>query len=169
MVIQVWQTDGRDHYLLDAFAGVCDYERLWRELNRLVKQYPPSAILIEEASTGSALVSQASARLNHDVRGIVPRGSKSKRFLPHFGTIRAGRVHVPISADWATDWIEEIRAFPEGQYDDHVDGFSMFLDFMATRPRLIIPEKRGGGLCAMMTSRGVTSHITPSGGPSTLA
>jgi predicted phage terminase large subunit-like protein len=167
MVIQVWQTDGRDHWLLDTFAATCDYLRLWRELNSFVKQYPPSMILIEEASTGSALVSQATAWLNHEVRGIVPRGSKSERFRPHFKTLKAGHVHLPTSADWATGWVEEIRAFPEGEYDDQVDALSMFLDFMATRPRLIIPEKRGGGLCAKMTSRGVSSYVSPSGGPST--
>jgi predicted phage terminase large subunit-like protein len=158
MVIQVWQTDGRDHYLLDVFAAVCDYERLWGELKRLVKQYPPSMILIEETSSGSALISQATAWLNHDVRGIVPSGSKSQRFLPHFKTIRAKRVHVPISADWVTDWVEEIRAFPEGEYDDHVDAFSMFLNFVATKPRLIVLEPVTLKM-AMVDSRGVSHEF----------
>ena len=156
MVIQIWQTNGRDHYLLEVFAAVCDYERLWAELNRLVKQYPPSMILIEETSTGSALISQATARLNHQVRGIVPRGPKSERFLPHFKTIRAQRVHVPIAADWVTDWVEEIRAFPEGEYDDHVDALSMFLDFMATKPCLSVTKPTPSGI--MADSRGVQIH-----------
>jgi len=166
MVIQVWQTDGHNHYLLDLFASVCDYQRLWQELKRLVRQYPPSMILIEETSSGSALISQATARLNYEVRGIIPKGSKSKRFRPHFKTIRAGRVHVPVSADWVPDWIEEIRAFPEGEYNDHVDALSMFLDFMATKPRLT-PLEGGGGLAAKVDSRGVTSRIAASTGPST--
>jgi hypothetical protein len=102
-----------------------------------------------------------------DVQGIVPRGSKAARFWPHFKTIRNGHIHVPTSGDWVADWIEEILAFPEGEYDDHVDCFSMMLDFMATRPRLIVPEQRGGGRCVRMTSRGVTSHVEPGGGPST--
>jgi predicted phage terminase large subunit-like protein len=168
MVIQVWQTDGRNHYLLDVFAAVCDYERLWGELKRLVKQYRPSTIIIEETSSGSALISQATVRLHHDVRGIVPRGSKSQRFRPHFKTIRAGRVHVPVSADWVADWIEEIRAFPESEYDDHVDALSMFLGFMATRPRLANP-KGGRGLGAMTNSRGTGFQIAAGGGDSTRA
>jgi predicted phage terminase large subunit-like protein len=167
MVIQVWQTNGRNHYLLDVFTAICDYQRLWGELERLVKRHPPSMILIEEASTGSALISQATARLDYQVLGIVPKGSKSERFRPHFGTIKGGRVRVPISADWVTDWVEEIRAFPEGEYDDNVDGLSMFLDFMATRPQLTIPEKRGGGRAAMVNSRGVSSRIPAGTGPST--
>jgi predicted phage terminase large subunit-like protein len=165
MVIQVWQTDGRDHYLLDVFAAVCDYERLWGELKRLVKKYPPSMILIEETSTGSALISQATARLNFDVKGVVPQGSKSQRFRPHFKTIRAGRVHVPVSADWVPDWIEEIRAFPEGEYDDHVDTLSMLLDFMATKPRLTVPEQATLKV-VMVDSRGVSHQIHRHQGPS---
>lgn len=158
MVIQVWQTDGRDHYLVDVFAAVCDYERLWGELKLLVKRYPPSVILIEETSTGSALISQAEARLNFDVRGIVPRGSKSQRFRPHFNTIRAGRVHVPVSADWVADWVEEIQAFPEGDYDDHVDALSMYLDFMATKPRLK-PQQRRSFMCVVVNDRGLRIEV----------
>jgi predicted phage terminase large subunit-like protein len=165
MVIQVWQTDGRDHYLLDLFAAVCDYERLWVELKHLVKKYPPSIILIEETSTGSALISQAKARLNFDVRGIVPRGSKSERFRPHFKTIRAGRVHVPVSGDWVADWVEEIQAFPEGEYDDHVDALSMFLDFMATKPRLD-PHQRPSFMCVVVNDRGLRLEVARESDPS---
>jgi predicted phage terminase large subunit-like protein len=166
MVIQVWQTNGRDHYLLDVFAAVCDYGRLWGELKRLLKQYPPSMILIEDASSGSTLISQAAARLSYPIRGIIPRGSKSERFRPHFKTIRALHVHVPVSADWVTDWVEEIRTFPEGEYNDHVDALSMFLDFMAARPHLTT-LKRGGGLGAMVSARGVSFQIPANPGPST--
>ena len=122
-------------------------------------------ILIEDTASGSALISQAKARLTCNVRGVVPRGSKSARFYPHFKTIRARRVHVPVWGDWVADWVEEIRAFPEGEYDDHVDALSMFLDFMATRPNLD-PVKRGGGLGAMVNTHG-TSEILPRPGPST--
>jgi predicted phage terminase large subunit-like protein len=165
MVIQVWQTNGRDHFLLDVFAAVCDYQRLLGELEHLEKQYAPSMILVEDASSGSALISQAEARFSCPTRGIVPRGSKSERFRPHFKTIRAFHVHVPISADWVPDWVEEIRAFPEGDYDDHVDALSMFLDFMSTKPHLE-PKKRGGGRAAMVASNGVSQQITPGTGPS---
>jgi predicted phage terminase large subunit-like protein len=163
MVVQVWQTDGRDHYLLDVFAAICDYERLWGELARLVRRFPPSMILIEESSTGSALISQAKARLSYEVRAIVPRGSKSARFRPHFTTIKNGRVHVPTDADWVADWVEEIRAFPEGRYDDHVDALSMFLDFMATRPPLVLPKEHGGGRCVRAHDRGVFSCVSAGG------
>jgi predicted phage terminase large subunit-like protein len=166
MVIQVWQTDGRDHYLIDVFAAVCDYERLWGELKRLVKQYRPSTMLIEDASTGSALIAQAKALLDQDIRGIVPQGSKSQRFRPHFKTIRTGRVHLPISADWVTDWVEEICAFPEGDYDDHVDALSMFLDFMGTNPRLTVSQPATLN-AVTVTSRGMISQIYRQQGSST--
>jgi predicted phage terminase large subunit-like protein len=165
MVIQVWQTDGRDHFLLDVFAAVCDYQRLLGELERLEKQYAPSLILVEDASSGSALVSHAESRFSCPTRGIVPRGSKSERFRPHFKTLRALHVHVPISADWVPDWVAEIQSFPDGEYDDHVDALSMFLAFMATKPHLE-SRKRGGGRAVMVASNGLTQQITPGTGPS---
>jgi predicted phage terminase large subunit-like protein len=141
MVIQVWQTDGRDHDLLDVFAAVCDYERLWHELTKLAKKYRPSMILIEDTAAGSALLSQAQARLNFEVTGVVPRKSKSQRFRRHYKTIQNGHVRLPTEADWVTDWIQEISAFPDSEHDDHVDALSMLLDFMATKPRLTVPRQ----------------------------
>lgn len=166
MVIQVWQTDGRNHYLLEVFTAVCDYERLWGELECLVRRYPPSMILIEDTASGSALIAQAKARLNCNVKGVVPKGSKSDRFRPHFKTIRSGRVHVPVSADWVSDWVEEIRAFPEGEYDDHVDALSMFLDFMATKPRLSV-AKQATLMAVFGSSSGEIHQVHRQEGPST--
>ena len=162
MVIQIWQTTGRDHYLLQVFAEVCDYQKLWNELERLVKRYPPSVMLIEDASNGSALISQLGAVIDCEIRPVVPRGSKSTRFRPHFNTIRRGRVHVPISTDWVTGFIEEIRAFPEGNYDDHVDCLSMFLDFMALRPKLTVRRlARERALGVRTHNNGIISQIVP--------
>jgi predicted phage terminase large subunit-like protein len=166
MAIQVWQSDGVFHYLIDMFSAKCDYVRLWEAFDYLVRRYPPAMILIEDTATGSALIAQAEARLPYNVRGVVPTGAKFERFRRHFRTIRDRRIFLPVSADWGPDWIEEIVAFPNADHDDQVDALSMYLDYMATRPRLTPPPKGGGGLGVIVTSRGVSFQIPASAGPS---
>jgi predicted phage terminase large subunit-like protein len=166
MAIQVWQYDGINHYLIDMFSAKCDYVRLWEALDYLVRRYPPAMILIEDTSSGSALIAQAEARLPYNVRGVVPTGSKSERLRRHFRTIRDRLIFLPVSADWGPVWIEEIVAFPNGEYDDQVDALSMYLDYMASRPSLT-PPKRVGGIGVVVDSRGVSFEIAASAGPST--
>jgi predicted phage terminase large subunit-like protein len=160
--IQVWQTDRQNHYLLHTFAESCDYQKLWKELVRLIQVYPPSVMLIEDASNGSALISQIEAMVDCEVRAISPKGSKSARFLPHFHTIRKGRIHVPVSAIWVNDFIEEICAFPESTYDDQVDCLSMFLAFMAERPKIIVRQSsKRTTASALASSNGRVTQFVP--------
>ena len=166
MAIQVWQFDGFNHFLVDVFSAKCDYVGLWTALKIFIKRYPPALILIEDTASGSALISQARSRLPYVVKGVVPKGTKFDRFRQHFNLIKQGRIHLPEGADWATDWIDEIVAFPNGEYDDQVDALSMYLDFMATRPRLS-PIKPGGGGGAVAIIGGLTQTISGGQGLST--
>jgi predicted phage terminase large subunit-like protein len=165
MAIQIWQSDGTNHYLTGIFSARCDYVRLWEALDCLLRRYPPAMILIEDTSSGSALIAQARERLPFNVRGVVPKGPKFERFRRHFRTISRKRIHLPISADWGPDWIDEIVAFPNGEYNDQVDALSMYLDYMATRPRLT-PPKGGGGRGVMVTARGRSLEVPASARPS---
>jgi predicted phage terminase large subunit-like protein len=164
MAIQVWQTDGFNHYLVHAFGARCEYTRVWEELRHLVGRYPPAMILIEDTSVGSALIDQAQQRLQFKVRGVIPRGDKFERLRRHFRTIARGRIHLPVSADWVPDWVDEIVACPDGRYTDQVDALSMYLDFMATHPHLASPSKPGalGVLCG---ARGQSTVVMPGRGP----
>lgn len=168
MAIQVWQHSGADHYLIDCFAAKCDYHALWNALLSLVRRYPPSIILIEDTATGSALISQAEVRLPFNIQGVVPTGSKFERLRRHYNLIRRGHIHVPETADWSADWIEEIVAFPNGDHDDQVDALSQYLDLMATHPMLVAP-KRAGGIATMLGSSGNRFAVSASGQTSTRA
>jgi predicted phage terminase large subunit-like protein len=124
MAIQVWQYDGINHYLVDLFSARCDYVGLWGALDRLSRRHPPSMVLIEDTASGSAVIAQARSCRRFNVKGVVPVGSKFERFRRHFKTIRR-RIFLPHSADWVVGWLDEIVAFPNGDYDDQVDALSM--------------------------------------------
>jgi hypothetical protein len=65
------------------------------------------------------------------------------------------------------DWVEEIQAFPEGKYDDHVDALSMFLDFMVSKPRLD-PHQRPSFMCVVVNNRGLRKEVARESDPSRL-
>jgi phage terminase large subunit-like protein len=44
-------------------------------------------------------------------------------------------VFLPRQAPWLDDFLEELRAFPNGQYDDQVDSTSQFLTWWDKKGR----------------------------------
>jgi len=89
-------------------------------------------ILIEHAATGSPLVADLR---NMNVTGIptpiavTPRGSKVERLSVQTHQIEAGDVRLPQKAEWLDEFLNEIRAFPFGRYDDQVDALSQLLSW----------------------------------------
>lgn len=158
MAIQVWQICGSKFRLVDIFTGQCDFMRLWQALNRLLIKYPPSQILVEDTASGSALISQLSAKSPCNVQAIIPKKSKSSRFFRHLSLIRRSRIVLPEGVDWASDWIEELVSFPAGEFDDHVDCLSMFLDFAATKPLLEHRPRRKMHAAIVLASQSNFGH-----------
>jgi predicted phage terminase large subunit-like protein len=153
--VQVWRTDGRDHYLIEAYSSASHYSDLRRGLARLTRKYPPSMILIEDASSGSMLVAELQVEGVTNVLPIIARGSKAERLAPHMATLKKRRVHLLHGAAWLGDWVSEILAFPSGR-DDQVDALTQFLAYMANNPELnrCVPRERGM-MAAALGSHGV--------------
>jgi predicted phage terminase large subunit-like protein len=53
--------------------------------------------------------------------------------------IENGQVHLPRRAQWLDDFRSELLQFPKGRYDDQVDSFSQFLNW--------IERRSGNGWC----------------------
>ena len=45
----------------------------------------------------------------------------------------------------ADEYIAEFVAFPHGEFTDQVDATTQYLDYMASKPRLIMPPPRALG------------------------
>jgi len=58
------------------------------------------------------------------VYSVPENKDKVIRATPLEPIFQAGNVHVPMSAPWLKDWLEEIEAFPLGNHDDQVDNLS---------------------------------------------
>jgi len=49
------------------------------------------------------------------------------------GAIEQGYVHLPEEADWLTPYLNELKAFPNGKYDDQVDSTSQAIYWLQKR------------------------------------
>ena len=103
-----------------------------------------TAVLIEDASSGAALIGD----LRHEgkLRPIPIRPDREKivRLEAQSALIEAGHVLLPETAPWLSDFQLEILAFPHGRYDDQVDSVSQFLSWAsAQRRRPPCPQPAG--------------------------
>ena len=60
--------------------------------------------------------------------------------------IEAGKVFLPVSANWIDDFKAEMMAFPNGRFDDQVDSVSQFLGWAENRLRFKVGSGRTIGM-----------------------
>lgn len=157
--IQVWRPVGSNHYLVDQWRAQCEFDELRREFLGYFRRYRPSAILVERAANGHALISMMKGKHRELIHEITPEGSKTSRLRRHIETILARQILLPKGAAWRDGLVAECVAFPHGKFTDGVDAMTQYLDFMLTQPDLKgLPPRCVG---AVVNSRG---PITPAVG-----
>jgi phage terminase large subunit-like protein len=127
---------GNDDIVLEEFCARCDYVRLYRAFHDLAGKYHPSAVVIEDTSNGSSLISQLQDENEFRIVPVIPRGSKTKRLRRHLLRIRKRLVHLPSRAEWFGGFVGEFVDFPDGA-TDRIDAMTMYWDFMASNPVLL--------------------------------
>ena len=108
-----------------------DYPRLRDAAVALAQRYQPTAILIEDASTGIALTQELREAGRFVVRAIPVERDKVTRLWLQQAKFEAGLVHFPRSAPWLAALEAELLAFPQAKHDDQVDSLSQALAFQA--------------------------------------
>ena len=128
-VVQLWASNGRDHFLIRQVRKRCDFRDLVRITKHIARDHIGAPILIEKTANGPALLS-AFKNFRRRVHAIVPHGPKTARFLRHYDKLLARSIHVPKDAEFAGDFIEEVIRFPRAPHDDQVDALTQFLDWI---------------------------------------
>ena len=133
--------DGR-YYLVGLFREKLEYPALKAAILREQKKWCATAVLIEDASAGTSLISD----LKHDGDiwpiGIIPKFDKETRLMAASPEIENGRVRIPDNAPWLASLIHELLTFPNAKHDDQVDSISQFLGWMIEERNTV----RGGFL-----------------------
>lgn len=131
-VCTTWLLVDRTHYyLLDVTRGRYEYPRLRDTAIALAKRYQPTAILIEDASTGIALSQELRQSGVFVIKSVPIDRDKVNRLWIQQGKFEAGLVHFPRTAPWLATLEAELLAFPQAKHDDQVDSLSQALAFKA--------------------------------------
>jgi predicted phage terminase large subunit-like protein len=133
-VCTTWMViDRRLFYLMNVARGHYDYPTLKRSAIALAERYNPEFVLIEDASTGTALgqdlqeLHKKHFRLS--IRLVPIERDKIARLFVHQAKFERGEVLFPRNADFLPTLFAELLTFPQSRYDDQVDSLSQALSF----------------------------------------
>ena len=132
--IGVWGETATGYYLLHVWLRRVEYPTLKRTLISYAETWEPDAVLIEDKSSGIALIQELRENTIIPVIGIEPVQSKQVRLESVSSVFEAHRVYLPESAPWLADYETELTQFPDaspGTHDDQVDMTSQAIYWLA--------------------------------------
>jgi predicted phage terminase large subunit-like protein len=123
--------DGFD--LLQVMVRRLEFPQLKALVRSQAEAFSPDAILIEDKSSGQALLQDLKRESKLPLIAVNPTADKITRFAAVSPMIEAGRVALPTTAAWLTDYEMELMTFPNSPHDDQVDSTSQFLNWQRDR------------------------------------
>jgi|SRR5579862_319184 len=131
-VCTTWGLDNGCFHLLDVFRKRVQFPELKRAVADLQRQFDPSKIVIEDKSSGTALIQalQSDCVFGIEPYQPAPGSDKLMRFAAQAIKFEGGKVLLPSQAPWLDDYVREITGFPGGKHDDQVDSTSQALDVL---------------------------------------
>lgn len=129
-VCTTWYEYKRGYYLVDIFRERLEFPDLRRAIISQATKYNPNAILIEDKGSGIHLIQDLQQETKLPVLAYEPQGDKLTRMMGQTPKIECGRVLIPDTAPWESDFEAEIIKFPNGKHDDQIDSMSQALDWM---------------------------------------
>jgi predicted phage terminase large subunit-like protein len=140
-VCTTWGYHDRRWYLLEVYRARHEYHELQRVVLARWRAWKPDRVLIEDASTGNALISHFRAEGPFLPMRWNARGSKEERLIAQTGQMEARRIVLPREAPWLDEYCRELLAAPNGRYWDQVDSTTQFLEFALSRRGWIEEER----------------------------
>jgi predicted phage terminase large subunit-like protein len=95
----------------------------------LAERYKPDVVLIEDASTGTALAQDLREAHWYRVELVPVEHDKIARLYVQQAKFAAGRVWLPRGAPFLPGLEAELLTFPQGKHDDQVDSISQALAY----------------------------------------
>lgn len=138
-------------YLVNVDRKRYPFPELCRRVESVCLKYKPDHLVIERASNGVALIEHLNEKLQNTdfigrfipfVNGISPTQNKITRMELAMVAVEEGRVVLPDDAEWLPGLEAELRAFPNGRYNDQVDAFSQAVKFFTWYMQHPIAEER---------------------------
>jgi predicted phage terminase large subunit-like protein len=135
-VCTTWRVINGNFYLIDVFRKRVTFPQLKHAAIELFRNFEPDKLLIEDKSSGIALIQELQGRcFGIEPYKPAPGLDKFMRFLAQSTKFEAGRIFLPCRAAWLDEYVREITGFPGGKHDDQVDATSQALDFLGEKAR----------------------------------
>ena len=131
-VCTTWAVTKHGAYLVDVFRERMTYPKLRQAAKDQFNLWKPMLVLVEDKSSGQALVQDLRNETTIPVKPIEPIGDKMSRMIAETGTIENGHVYLPETAPWLLTYEGELSVFPMGAHDDQVDSTSQSLKWWRT-------------------------------------
>jgi predicted phage terminase large subunit-like protein len=128
-VCTTWLMQDKKFYLLDLVRGRYNYPQLRDTARKLAERFRPHVILIEDASTGTALAQELRQAGVFVVQPISVERDKQTRLFVQQAKFAAGDVLFPKGVPFVADLERELLSFPQGKTDDQVDSLSQALAY----------------------------------------
>lgn len=130
-VCTTWGISRENIYLLNLIRERVTYPQLKSLVQRAIFQDNPKYILIENKSSGQALIQDLQYCGIHNIVPQKPSLDKITRFTMALPFFESGKVFVPRCALWLTIFYDEIINFPHTKHDDIVDSTSQLINFIS--------------------------------------
>ena len=131
-VCTTWGVKNQNYYLIDVWRKRVDFPALRDAIAEQYIKHKPDLILIEDASSGIALIQELRAAQVHCIKQVKPEGSKDMRVLKQSILFENGAVKLPNKAPWLVEYVHELTSFPNAKFDDMVDSTFQALAYLKT-------------------------------------
>lgn len=131
----------KKYYLINLFKARVQYTELKTNALKLIQEYKPMYVLIENKSSGQALIQELKI-LHDNIIPQTPKIDKLMRLETNINIIQSGTLVFPKNSTWINDVILELTEFPNGKHDDIVDCITQFLSFIKYRINIQMPRIR---------------------------
>ena len=131
-VCTTWMVLDKHYYLLDVTRGRYEYPQLRNIALALAERFNPTAVLIEDASTGIALAQELRQGARFNVKPIPVERDKIGRLYVQQAKFETGLVLFPKGALFLPELEAELLTFPHGKTDDQVDSISQALAYQGS-------------------------------------
>jgi predicted phage terminase large subunit-like protein len=113
-VCTTWGIKEKRINLLDVLRKRMGFPELKKAIRERDEIYCPAEIIIEDHSSGTAVLQALLDEGLSKVRGHKPKGTKQMRMAAQTIPIENGSVYLPQEAHWLDDYLYELSVFPNG-------------------------------------------------------
>jgi predicted phage terminase large subunit-like protein len=128
-VCATWAKTHNGYYLVDVFRDKLEYPQLKQAIKIQAAKYSPTAIQIEDKSSGTSLIQDLRQETSLPIIAYDPgRSDKQMRASAATPAVESGNCFLPEGANWVQDFIVEHEQFPDCDHDDQVDTTSQMVE-----------------------------------------